>query len=195
MSDKQSQAELVSSAMDGETSDSLEWLCQDQDASKCWQRFHMIRDVIRGSQTTVLSKDFCSRVTQALEQEPAILSPRPLKSQKTNYQQRFLKPIAGFAIAASVTAVTVFGVQMLYRAEQPQFIAEHSIVENPLNSAAISQDLLVPVVSENTAEKVQLDSNDDNLDTYLLEHMGQFGSGSVQGAAPYVRLTGYGSSQ
>ena len=58
-----------------------------------------------------------------------------------------------------------------------------------VSQAAINQNMFVPVLAELAEQKP--DAVEANLDSYLLEHMEQSGSGSVQGMLPYVRLAGY----
>lgn len=192
MSVKPSHAERVSRFMDGEAEGSIDWLCQDESAQACWRRFHIIRSAISDTNATHLTEDVSHRVMQALEEEPTIFNPQPLIRSTSPKSHSFFKPVAGLAIAATVAAVTVLSFQSIYSNGEAQLQISEANVENVVNQAAINQNMLVsPAHVELAESRIANDIAEDNLDSYLLEHMEQSGSGSVQGMLPYVRLAGY----
>ena len=83
----------------------LDSLIKDQEMQKTWSRYHLIGDCLRGNLPDRISVDVASRVTHSLKSEPTVLAP-----QKSNFST-IRKPLAGFAIAASVAMVAVLGIQ------------------------------------------------------------------------------------
>ena len=107
--------ERISVLMDGETSEAswLKSVLQDSQQQETWVRYHLIGDALRDELPGPITLDLADRVAQALADEPTVLAPRAL-----GWQAR-VKPIAAqvlrhggqFAIAASVAAVSILGVQ------------------------------------------------------------------------------------
>ena len=89
--------EEVSALIDGEhsdgTQDAIDHLCKDEQFRNTWARYHLIRDCLKGHLPEHVSTQMGDRVRRALEEEPAILAPQ-------RSVHRYLKPVAGFAIAA-----------------------------------------------------------------------------------------------
>lgn len=188
MSKVQDFNESLSSFMDGELAEHkaiLDKLKSCSETKACWLRYHMIRDTLRDSRPGALSADFSSRVMRALESEPVIVSPR-FGRYRDSFRRHMFKPAAGLAIAASVAAITVFTMQTFYMQDsQPDFsvAAKSAPPAYPVTTAS-------ETVSSRVADKPQ----DDDLNSYLLEHMEHSAAG-VQGMMPYVRLAGFEDSQ
>ncbi|HEX7026774.1 MAG TPA: sigma-E factor negative regulatory protein [Gammaproteobacteria bacterium] len=197
MSDQPYQNEHLSCFMDGELEDihSVQSALGSREVHACWHRYHIIRDILRDSRPVKLSNDFCSRLMQSLENEPAVFNPRPFRSRKLPFNHSILKPVAGLAIAASVATVTVFLLQNVYLspagngvpvvASAPQ--TESSMLA--LNERRNTGSGVAPVAVE--GEEV---IEDDSLNAYLIRHM-EYASSGGTGMLPYVRLAGYDSSQ
>jgi negative regulator of sigma E activity len=183
--------ESLSSFMDGELDDHAGMLdkLKNCDATKaCWLRYHMIRDTLRdGRRPANLSADFSGRVMRALENEPVIMNPRFARYRAASFRRHMFKPAAGLAIAASVAAITVFGMRTFYMPDaQPDFnIAANS--SSPAHPLVVSSN-------EGAISRVADRPQDDDLNSYLLEHMEHSAAG-VQGMMPYVRLAGFEDSQ
>ena len=102
--------EHISSFMDGEFSRETglfltRRLSADEELTGTWERYHLIRDCIRyrdrhhGGRISVM--DFSQRIRVALSEE-AVTPSKGLSSK------RWLKPVTGIAIAASVAAMALF---------------------------------------------------------------------------------------
>lgn len=202
--------------MDGESDAPPNWL-SDIDATAGWQRYHLIRDILRDGRPSCLSTGFSARVMQALEHEPVLFNPR-LRNKPFN--SPVLKPLAGLAIAATVAAVTVMGIQNFYNpgASAPATLASGgSPAPSPLaagnttpaantparlasgggieiSRAAISQHTLVSATSEPLPGSEE-ETADENLNSYLFEHVELSSGGHMRGMLPYVRLAGYDNTR
>ncbi len=97
------QAEALSALMDDELSEfELHQLLAniDGESDVRWARWHLVRDVVNGHETTDVDMAFCSRVHDAIAAEPL----RPARS--------WLHSLSRVAVAASVALVMVGGWQV-----------------------------------------------------------------------------------
>ncbi|MCE1736726.1 anti-sigma-E factor RseA, partial [Enterobacter hormaechei] len=71
------QREKLSALMDGEALDSevVHLVSEDAVMQKQWERYHLVRDVLRGDVGDVLHLDIASQVALALEKEPVHINP------------------------------------------------------------------------------------------------------------------------
>ncbi len=97
--------ETLSSLMDGELGDkdaarALQLLEGDDELKAAWQEYHLIGDALRGN--AALHVDVRQPVSLALQAEPTVLAPR-------NLVQKRSRPVARFALAASVAMAGVVG--------------------------------------------------------------------------------------
>ncbi|WP_421205956.1 RseA family anti-sigma factor [Aeromonas sp. 601027] len=120
--------EQISALMDGELSDAevLNELEMDSDLQDTWGRYHLIGDAMRGDLPVNLQLDLSDSIMTALEDEPTILAPKPVETApvlqpvvapvKTDSNvvplfRRVGQQLGQYAIAASVAAAVIFGVQ------------------------------------------------------------------------------------
>ncbi|TNI85533.1 sigma-E factor negative regulatory protein [Aeromonas sobria] len=120
--------EQISALMDGELSDAevLNELEMDSDLQDTWGRYHLIGNAMRGDLSVNLQLDLSTSIMAALEDEPTILAPKPVEAAPV--QQPVVAPVktdsnviplfrrvgqqlGQYAIAASVAAAVIFGVQ------------------------------------------------------------------------------------
>ncbi|EKP0259938.1 MAG: sigma-E factor negative regulatory protein [Aeromonas sobria] len=120
--------EQISALMDGELSDAevLNELEMDSDLQDTWGRYHLIGNAMRGDLSVNLQLDLSTSIMAALEDEPTILAPKPVEAApvlqpvvapvKTDSNviplfRRVGQQLGQYAIAASVAAAVIFGVQ------------------------------------------------------------------------------------
>ncbi len=205
MSVTNQQNEHLSGLMDDEPADfssaaTLDKLCKDADLKGCWQRYHLIGDIMRERNIPSLSGDFSQRVMSALENEPTILAPpvsRP--ASQPSLPQRFLKPVAGLAIAASVAAVTVFSMQNILTTDTPN---PHNLASlattsqsSPLNKPFASQPTVSAAGLLPASASAPVESGEESLNSYILRHMESSPTGNMQGGLSYVKLAGFDEKQ
>lgn len=192
MSKMQDFNESLSSFMDGELDDHaavLEKLKNCEETKACWLRYHVIRDTLRDSRTFNFSADFSNRVMHALTNEPVIVNPR-FARYRASLRRHLFKPAAGLAIAASVAAITVFTMQTFYMRDAQEGFNVASNPAAPAYPIANVSPSDSPVSHVAATER----QHDDDLNSYLLEHMEHSAAG-VQGMMPYVRLAGFEDTQ
>lgn len=114
--------EQLSALMDGDLSEIevLNELGTDPALQDTWSRYHLIGDAMRGDLPVNLQLDLSDSIMLALEDEPAILAPKPAQPAAPQMQpagkvipfvRRFGQQVGQYAIAASVAAAVIFGVQ------------------------------------------------------------------------------------
>jgi sigma-E factor negative regulatory protein RseA len=111
--------EQLSALMDGELSAEeidavLQAIKAEGQARSQWASYHLIRDSLQGHLPEIALRDIAREISQALEQEPTLLVAAPAETeevvQRPPQQWRYA---TGLALAASLSAVTVLGVQAL----------------------------------------------------------------------------------
>ena len=133
--------EQISALMDGDLSDAevLNELGMDPDLQDTWGRYHLIGDAMRGDLPVNLQLDLSDSIMAALEDEPTILAPKPVETApvlqpavapvKTDSNvvplfRRVGQQLGQYAIAASVAAAVIFGVQ--------QYQGQDGVPANPV---------------------------------------------------------------
>ncbi len=180
--------ELLSALIDGEVDGdktTIDALIHDQEMKDKWSRYHLIGDCLRGQLPETISGYATSCVADSLGDEPTVLAPQ--KSKQFN-----LKPLAGFAIAASVAMVAVFSVQRsndvgsVSTSPSIAATAVNEIVAQPNNTYSFPEVQMLPaaVSKTDTPEAIA----NQRLNNYLMNHNEYRSNGSVNGILPYVRL-------
>ncbi|HDX8435225.1 TPA: transcriptional regulator [Aeromonas dhakensis] len=131
--------EQLSALMDGDLSDVevLNELGTDPALQETWSRYHLIGDAMRGDLPVNLQLDLSDSIMAALEDEPTILAPKPVESKPAAPQpgsaktvtivpflRRAGQQVGQYAIAASVAAAVIFGVQ--------QYQGQDGVPTNPV---------------------------------------------------------------
>jgi sigma-E factor negative regulatory protein RseA len=119
--------ESVSALMDGEVADfelrrTLERMDGEPELAEAWQRYHLIRSVMRNDEVAEPKLDISSQVMASLDAEPAFQIESESQSEQRSDQDtnkfQFWKPLASMAAAASVTAMVILGVQNVEQGNQ-----------------------------------------------------------------------------
>jgi negative regulator of sigma E activity len=143
--------------MDGEASEFesasvLKQLKQESTLRQCWENYHLIGDAIRNNLSAALPNRFAERLAIAMEHEPAHVASR-------NTPYRRVNDTAGFALAASVSAVAIVG---LLQFNQPAMM---TVATNHYETDILSQSVLLSNASSqaiNTAADTAIAIEMDN---------------------------------
>jgi sigma-E factor negative regulatory protein RseA len=167
--------EHLSTLMDGELSRETSIfmtrrLSSDEVLSEKWERYHLIRDCIRQPGSKQLVTGLRIRVKASLDSEKA----PPLSAWHTN---RWLKPVSGLAIAASVAMLAIV-------VTAPPLGVEEGADPGPANQPFVSPNTLpmAPV-----SQAVSYDS-DERLNVYLLRHNQMARTAGRQGFVSFVPI-------
>jgi negative regulator of sigma E activity len=137
----------VSAFVDGELPDNeadllLRRLCQDTDLRQQVAEYMAIGRIIRGEYALKGSYALRERIVAELDQRPL---QEPADSVQEARRPRFVRPVAGAAIAATVALVAIFG------------LGRVADVENPVPAAAVvAEEVVSETVPRMTEEQGQL---------------------------------------
>jgi sigma-E factor negative regulatory protein RseA len=168
--------QTLSSVMDGEaaTGEALAGVASTSATRAAWARYHLIGDVLRDNSSEVAPMEFAATIAAQIAEEPTVLAPR--RSAK-----RALRPVAGFAIAASVAA------------------AAPGADRIPATTFAEPAQMTVVAESAGAATPAPLELSRDTqpaqrrFNSYLVKFNEQRSNVGVPGVNPYVRIVGFES--
>lgn len=188
--------ESLSALMDDEANELelervLSQIDQDEDLRQAWSRFNSTRVVLAGQQTGLVQIDISRRVNAALfEEQSATTSGR---------WQRMLRPVASFAVAASVAATVVVGGQQLVQfsggdSATTQALASgvspigfvNSLGARPLQ-ASYGNTSAVPALSPAT-RTAYAELARQRMKAYSQEHAEHAALNTPQGLIPFARV-------
>ena len=165
--------EQLSALVDDELEDSeqallLRQMGADPALQERMARFQLIRDALQNHLPPQIDIGFHRSLQAALQDEPAV---HVEKSHRTG----LFKPVAGFAVAASVAVVAVLSLQSIHGDTPASKVA----------SAPVAQDYLRAEINARPASAVR---TPQRLDAYVVNH-NEYATN--RGMLPYVRLVGH----
>lgn len=166
--------EDLSAWMDGEsTSGMIGETCNDKELSAKWRNYHLIRDGMRKELPAQLNFDISASVARAIESEPAILAPRKTLQDVPVIGSvvPFIRHGGQFAIAASVAAAMIIGVQQLNQPKPEQPFSSAPALQLP----GMQAGGLSPVSLEQTRSLPRTDGVEQKrrISAYLNDHQRQ----------------------
>jgi sigma-E factor negative regulatory protein RseA len=184
--------EHLSCLMDGEISrDTSRFLVRrlgsDSELRATWARYHVVRDCLRHHEGNLAGDEFCNRVQNALAEDIPAVAARSSVG-------RWLKPVAGAAIAASVALMAIVTVgpgqspggdpagELAGSPQLESFVSPN----NGLSSSPVSQQASLAGSRGMTSQR---------MNSYFLRHHQVAGSTAGKGFitfVPYVVAQGAG---
>ncbi len=176
--------EHLSSLMDGELSRETglfltRRLSSDEEMCDTWERYHLIRDCIRQPGSKLAVTGLCVKVSASLDAEEA-----PTVSTWSN--NRWLKPVSGLAIAASVALMAI-----VVTAPQPGEIPAtgDTALSTAANQPFVSpNNLPLAPVSQAASYTPGSRAGSNHLNTYLLRHNQMARTAGRQGFVSFVPI-------
>lgn len=183
--------ELLSALMDGEAGEhelrqALKVVGDDPSLLATWSRWHVAQSVLRGENVRPASIDLRAAVAAAIDGEPAVAGSRP-------GARPWLRPLAGFAVAASVAMVTVFGWQMMRGGVDAATVADNGEAQQTVALGPMvvvredGEELALPTAAVDTQSPT---AGQDRLNAYLARH-----AQASRGLAPYARVVSFEGEQ
>jgi len=152
----------------------------DESARQTWHRYQIIGAVIRNDLWVSGDPQWVDRVRAQIEKEPTCLAPGRLRSLAAH---RFLKPVIGLAVAASVATVAIFVAQQ-FEWTPPTSVSQVAGVSIPNTNV----DADYP---DATRWNTLSPDMENKLNVYLVEH-GEFTSMSgMNGLSTYAKFVSY----
>jgi len=200
--------ENMSALVDGEltlesASETIDVMIENDALMSHWSRYHMVRDVLRHKVYPDAGNALCTRLERCLADEPVHL---PAPSPASPRWRGMLKPVAGFALAASVAVIAVIAVRSggplpgdtESVSPPPRIASVDRLPEKALSSAAIpAAHLAGGETPAGGFRRLQWTNSDpavaNRLNGYLVNHS-EYQGGAMTGMHPYARIVGYDSS-
>jgi sigma-E factor negative regulatory protein RseA len=182
---KQDTNEILSALMDDEitidTAERIGEIARDDELRQTWYRYHLIRDAIQGEINSDIDCSMAQRISRLLADEPVVLAP------VNSGRNRYIKPIAGLAIAASVAAAVLLGIQVSNRQAAPE--STPAFASNTVPQAPRT----VQFVSSNSGPANTANSTNVTfpMNRYLVNYNEHRANSGVRGMLPYVRIVGH----
>lgn len=212
--------EWVSALADGESADvqgDVTRLLGSDSARQTWSSVHSVRDACDQRLARSAPMGFADAVMARLEGEPAILAPSAKRAKSTSASRPnaiggWWRPAVGFAVAASVAAVTVIGFDnlrgqpgsesgtpMLDRVAATGGVGSSAV---PLRRAAFDNypdsgysEAYRPAATQWRGPLEPEPREQNQLNRYLANHSEYSDISNYQGILPYTRFVGYDSTQ
>ncbi|MGK0440371.1 MAG: sigma-E factor negative regulatory protein RseA [Pseudohongiellaceae bacterium] len=198
--------EALSALKDGEA-DELELRrllkqSESQEIGQQWQMMHHVSEAVAGRAPQFTQWDISGSVAAAIEQESAYEAPEsePLQARKESF---WLKPVAGFAVAASVAVAVVLGTQTL-TATQTGITGNPAVASSRVYPATVSGRSLGSVnvsatISNASAPGTGLSravlmgdlAAEQRLNRYMLQHTEQSSLNNGQGMINFARVASF----
>lgn len=182
--------EHLSALVDGEISpDTSRFLVRrlgsDGELRATWARYHLVRDCLRHQEGEIAHDDLCDRISRAIENEP-------VEIRKTAGYRRWLKPMGGMAIAASVALMAISTVGP-GRVPGTPFSTGEVAEESPVEQFTSPQSLTRAPASSQVSLSNGGNKSDRAMDAYLLRHYQASGATGRKGFVTYVPMVITGS--
>ena len=183
--------ESLSALMDDEATELelhrvLGELEHNADLRQTWVRYQVARSVMAGQPVSHAGLDISRSVSAALAAEAGAGERRP------GLRERWLRPLASLAVAASVTAVVVLGGQQLYQAGSPDAASGVSAVGfvNSLGAVPMRASYGAQAVPqlEPAARTAYRELARQRMYQYMQEHAEHAALNSPQGLIPFARV-------
>ncbi|MGB5438052.1 MAG: sigma-E factor negative regulatory protein [Gammaproteobacteria bacterium] len=147
-------------------------LASDAELSQRLSRYQIISDALQNHLPEKLGSGFHQRVHAALNDEPLVHAPGSVLAA-------WFKPVAGVALAASVSMVAVLTLQ---------YVRKDSADVAPALASAAARDSYIRADVDDAVQPGGPGKATPNLDVYLANHSEYAVS---RGILPYVRLVGH----
>lgn len=167
--------EQLSALVDGEHNEKhiIDSLMKDDELKQKWGSYHLVRSCLRKESAMLCEIDLSASIANAIADEPTVLAPKRKRSLPIIGEVvPFTRQIGQFAMAATVAAVAILGVQQV----------NHEAPSEPFQTAApiVPQGGLAPVSLEqvrtlpqqNTGLAQGLDSK-SKINALFIDHQRQ----------------------
>lgn len=152
-------------------------LGRDRELRQAWDRYHLMRAAMRGELQVVLAPDLADRIVARVVGEPA--TPARRAAPVIRFRPRYA---AGLALAASVAAISIYGVRFMWSAApaSPALAAAGAVPSQPASVAQAS-------VAQTDQRQREWENS---LNAFLVQHS-EYSPTSGMGVMPYVRIAGH----
>lgn len=135
-------------------------LRHDPGMQECWRNYHLIGDAMRGALPRHVKVDLSERILEALEKEPVFINPRADQAPVSTGTHPRSKATIGFALAASMTAIAVFGVTGIDQGAGPDGTAAGIVIASPQPQVSVeAEPMLTSLMAELDAAETRAEAD------------------------------------
>lgn len=156
----------------------LDLLSNDAEVKSKWARYNRVSDILNGHEHHKVDANWFTDLSAKLDSEPTVLAPRI----STSFTKKAAKQMTGFAVAASVAMLAIFGVQQMQVSQLESTTNVASVNNANINLAQLSSSDIKPVTLRLNKAK------ESRLSGYLVNHYEYSMTGKMQGVMPYMRI-------
>ncbi len=179
--------ESLSALMDGEVNDfefrrTLDRVAEDPELAQKWRRYQVASSALRREDTSGAGLDISAAVMTALDEDSHKMQPVEWEAETTassvtadqdKERYSFWKPLSSMAVAASVTAMVILGVQN-FQASAPAQLADNR-PDYVLPGVSASSDVMrarygQSSLSEPQGNEPEIIRLSQGLDRYISQH-------------------------
>jgi sigma-E factor negative regulatory protein RseA len=192
--------ESLSALLDGEANELelervLSRIADDHELRQTWVRYNTVRATVSGHHLAHMKLDISTQVRQTIADQRN----SPTVHTGTSLRQRFLRPVASLAIAASVAATVVIGGQQLAQIGSAQPYGQGRTVAasaspvglvNSIGATSVQASYgmqSMPVLQPASRTAYQ-ELARQRMQKYMQEHAEQAALNSPQGLIPFARV-------
>ncbi len=153
------------------------------------QRYRLMGDAMRDEMDATSFMDISGAVHRAIDQEPEhstgaaqVKSPAVMVALG-GLLNRWLKPVTGMAVAASVAMLTVF----TFNTVQTDDAATETQLASSATPEKVNPEIARHVRVASTVDKRKSLEQQKQLNSYMMQHSGYASQSTMQGMMPYVR--------
>lgn len=127
---------------EADKADVIDAIQKDPDLQGCWQRYHLISQMIKQKDSLYIEPKLTDQVSQALVNEPVLNCKKP-----NHFLKNFTIHGVGMTLAASVAVLTILffqNIPMLTSENSPQVAINNNSVyphDNVMNALSVKSDL------------------------------------------------------
>jgi len=171
---------VVDSELDAQSGDAIDNMLKTPELRAAWARYHLIRDSLQQKLPEGLDTGLAGRIAERIADEPHIIATAGLT------KNTYLKPVAGFAIAASVATMAILGIQ-----QQPgeTGLPGQGVVSTTSPAGVSSLSARPASLRSSSNEPLRQLNVDDRtrLNSYLVNYNEYRSKSGFQGMLPYAR--------
>jgi sigma-E factor negative regulatory protein RseA len=156
---------------------SLNDLSGDRELRALWDRYHLIGDALRGEPLSRETMRVADRVRERLSDEPMVLVPRTRRIPR-----RWLTPLAGSALAASVALVALVAGPGWFEIGD---LAPVQLAKKPSPAPTLYRD------RTGTYWSLRRPEVESKLNSFLVNHQEYTPASGMKGVVPHVTFASY----
>lgn len=154
----------------------VEQLLDDDELRQHWSDYHQVAELIQAGEHPAIGRSFSAQLSARLEQEEPVVA--------AHSPSAWLKPVASFALAASVAVVAILGVRGLTGSD------EGNIATIAKTEPFVIERMVPAGVQLAADDELDVYRKREILNAYMVRHLGSSGR-QLHGTPATARIVSY----